>query len=100
MAKTQADIRSLGRCHTNKAILALSRIVSQGKSESAPVAAAVALLDRGWGKPEQSLEINDRRELRQYSDDELIAIIAGSSVPIAEPAEPQLLPAPKNSHRA
>jgi hypothetical protein len=46
---------------------------------AARVSAAIALLDRGWGKPEQSLEITNQRDIREYSDAELLAIVAGSS---------------------
>jgi hypothetical protein len=34
----------------------LAKICAQGKSESARVAAASALLDRGYGKPAQSVD--------------------------------------------
>ena len=78
MAKAPLDIRSLARQHTETCIRTLSHICAQGDSASARVAAAVALLDRGWGKPEQSLDLHDSRELRQYSDAELIAIIAAA----------------------
>jgi hypothetical protein len=49
------DIRDLAREHTQTAINALVRIAESGKQESARVAAASALLDRGWGKPTQPL---------------------------------------------
>lgn len=53
MAKTPADIRSLARSYTNVALHALGTIAERGESESARVAAATALLDRGYGKPTQ-----------------------------------------------
>jgi hypothetical protein len=46
---------------------------------AARVSAAIALLDRGWGKPEQSLDISNKRDIREYSDAELLAIVTGSS---------------------
>lgn len=59
MAKTPTDIRSLARQHTALAIKTLVGIASQRTaSDSSRVAAATALLDRGWGKPKQELEIN------------------------------------------
>jgi hypothetical protein len=52
MARTApADIRSLARLHTAAAIASLAGIATNGRSESARVAAAAALLDRGWGRP-------------------------------------------------
>src|SRR5438045_4792440 len=49
------DIRDLARAHTETAINALVQIAEKGKQESARVAAASALLDRGWGKPTQPI---------------------------------------------
>lgn len=53
MSKNLTDIRSLARAHSETAIAALAGIAQNGQSESARVAASVALLDRGWGKPVQ-----------------------------------------------
>ena len=49
------EIRQLARAHTNTALETLLEVAKSGKSESARVAAAVALLDRGWGRPTQPL---------------------------------------------
>ena len=51
MPRATADIRSLARRHTSMAINTLAAIARKGKSEPARVSAAVALLERGWGKP-------------------------------------------------
>ena len=60
MAKTPAKIRSLARAHTESAIKALAGIMNESRSaDSARVAAAQALLDRGWGKPAQSVTGED-----------------------------------------
>ena len=56
MSKTPTDIRSLARSHTETAISALAGIAQNGQSEAARVSAAVALLDRGWGKPAQPVD--------------------------------------------
>jgi hypothetical protein len=57
MAKTASDIRSLARSHTGTAIRTLVGIMRQQKAPpAARVAAASAILDRGWGKPAQTLE--------------------------------------------
>lgn len=56
MAKSPTDIRSLARGSTELALKTLAGVASNGQSESARVAAAVALLDRGWGKPVQSID--------------------------------------------
>ncbi len=52
MPKAKAEIRSLARSHTEAAIKVLAGVMNQKKTPpAARVSAAVALLDRGWGKP-------------------------------------------------
>jgi len=46
-----ANIRSLARAHTELALRTLSGIATSSKNDSARVAAATELLNRGWGKP-------------------------------------------------
>ncbi len=65
MAKAKADIRSLARSQTEKAIKVLVGIMSQSKAPAAArVAAANALLDRGWGKAAQSITDGDGGPVR------------------------------------
>lgn len=52
----QATISDLAKEHAVSAINALAQIATAGESESARVSAANALLDRGFGKPVQSME--------------------------------------------
>jgi hypothetical protein len=47
---TRGALESLARSHSGQAIRSLSAISRAGRSESARVAASVALLDRGFGK--------------------------------------------------
>ena len=49
--KADRTIQELARAHTAEALEALVEIATGGRSESARVAASVALLDRGWGRP-------------------------------------------------
>ncbi|RTE91898.1 hypothetical protein D6B98_15900 [Bradyrhizobium sp. LVM 105] len=57
MAKTPTDIRSLARGHTEGALATLASIMhSEEAAPAARVAAANALLDRGWGKPAQPVD--------------------------------------------
>ena len=52
MAKTPTEIASLARSFTQPALKTLAAIMRQPKAPAAArVQAAVALLDRGWGKP-------------------------------------------------
>jgi Family of unknown function (DUF5681) len=49
--KSDSTIQELARAHTQEALNALVEIATKGRSESARVSAAVAILDRGWGRP-------------------------------------------------
>ena len=56
MAKTPTEIRSLARSHTESALNVLAGIMNEPEApHAARVSAANSLLDRGWGKPNQSI---------------------------------------------
>ena len=74
-------IQELARGHGPTALDVLVKIATEGQSEGARVSAAIALLDRGYGRPPQ-LNTNDPGALRRavdLSDDELASIIAAGS---------------------
>ena len=81
MAKTPTDIRSLARNHTVKALSVLASIMNESTSPSAArVAAAQALLDRGWGKATQIVEATiNNVDASRVSDMELATLIAADS---------------------
>jgi len=54
VAKAITEIRSYARSHALEAIQTLAGVARNGKQEAARVAAAIALLDRGWGRPPQT----------------------------------------------
>ena len=52
-----ADVKEAARAHTLAAIETLARVMEDQRAPpSAQVAAASAILDRGWGKPLASIE--------------------------------------------
>ena len=56
MTKAPVEIRSLARAHTESAIRTIAHVMAnEDAPASARVAAAEALLDRGWGRPKQTL---------------------------------------------
>jgi hypothetical protein len=56
VAKTPTEIKSLARSHTTAALTVLAAIMNkQDAPESARIAAANSLLDRGWGKATQPI---------------------------------------------
>lgn len=54
--KATADIREAAQQFTNDALEVLVEVMKHGDSAAARVAAANAVLDRGHGKPKQSVE--------------------------------------------
>jgi hypothetical protein len=57
MPRAVTEIRSLARSHTRKAVNVLVGVMgSRGAKPAARVAAANAILDRGWGKATQPIE--------------------------------------------
>lgn len=73
MAKAPTEIRSLARSHTETAIRTLAGIMRQDKAPAAArVAAAQALLDRGWGKPAQPIEGTDDGPTIRHSIEQII----------------------------
>ena len=94
MAKAPTDIRSLARSYTEKALKVLAGVMMQDEAPAAArVSAATALLDRGWGKPQQTVDMTVRKAIaKELSDDELADIAVGSGEGVAEaPVDPQQL---------
>jgi hypothetical protein len=57
MPKAVTEIRSLARSHTRKALNVLVGVMrSNTATPAARVAAANAILDRGWGKAPQAID--------------------------------------------
>ena len=64
MVRSVTEIRSLARSHTRTAINVLVGIMrSKDATAAARVTAANAILDRGWGKANQAIEIGDESAL-------------------------------------
>lgn len=54
-----ATLSEMARAHTDDALKTLAQIAVSGESEAARVSAANALLDRGYGKPSQSVDLSN-----------------------------------------
>lgn len=62
--KVVGEVKELARAHTVDAMQALAKIVKDNTAPAAArVAAATALLDRGYGKPTQHIEADVRHNL-------------------------------------
>ena len=72
------SVQQLARMATPKAVNAL---IAALEDRSHRVAAAIALLDRGWGRPPQALEVDWRQKsVREMTDEELMAIASGADL--------------------
>jgi hypothetical protein len=86
-AKAWGDVADMAKQHTPMAISALARIASDREAPpSAIVAASVALLDRGWGRPSQTVDLNSNSTIELH----LIAARAISATLIEQQQTPQV----------
>jgi hypothetical protein len=90
MSKGLTEIRSLARSHAETAIAALAGIMRQENLPPAPrIAAANALLDRGWGKPRQAAADDAAQPVKVEL--EIVRTIVDPARLLAEPTvEPQI----------
>ena len=56
--KATADVKAAAQHYTEEAVQALAAIMRDSESDAAKVAAIKELLDRGHGKPTQSVDID------------------------------------------
>src|SRR4051812_15760057 len=78
------------RAHTQEAIATLAAIMRSGCSEAARIAACNVLLDRGWGKAREHQDLRLNYNVRDLSDEELLAIINNSArEQLPAPLEPE-----------
>jgi hypothetical protein len=59
-----ADIKSLARGYSDLSLRTLGGIAKDGKQEASRVAASIALLDRGWGRPTQDTTHEVKGEIK------------------------------------
>ena len=76
--ENRATIGELARKYANDAIKALVKVATEGDSESARVAAANALLDRGFGRPAQSMELTGKGGKDLVPESKGVLIVPGA----------------------
>lgn len=84
MPRAVADIRSLARRHTSLALNTLAGIARQKNAPAAArVSASVALLERGWGKPQQDVVVDAEIKvtIRKMLDDSDVTTIDVTPAP-------------------
>lgn len=57
VAKAKLDLAAKAKRYADAALKTLAEIAAKGESEAARVSAAIAILDRAYGKPPQSMEV-------------------------------------------
>lgn len=58
----KGTLEELARAHTKLALSVLASVAEASESDSARVSAATALLDRGYGKPRQAVEVGGEQD--------------------------------------
>lgn len=61
-SKLEENVRELAKTYTEVAVSTLVSICHFSKSDSARVQAATALLDRGYGRPSQEIQLEEHKE--------------------------------------
>ena len=91
--KIFSEVKQAAREHTDAAIETLVGVMNNEEATpAARVAAANAILDRGWGKPESHTNVaHHNKPLRELTDDELYAIIAEGENDEEPEADPEKL---------
>lgn len=56
--KIPEDVKEAAKAHTMLALDTLANVMLHGKNEASKVAAANAMLNRGWGQPKQNVDID------------------------------------------
>ena len=91
--KGEAEVRALAQAHGPEAIHGLIRIARSPKTQAAvKVSAWRELLDRGYGRAPQSLDVTVRRSL-----EDVLAEVAAQELDIAEPMQVAALQTVKES---
>lgn len=56
--KIPEDVKEAAKAHTMTALQTLYDVMTTGKNEASRVAAANAVLNRGWGQPKQTVDVD------------------------------------------
>ena len=88
--KVEGVIRDLARSHTREAFERLLRIMRESTDDRSVVLASNAVLDRGWGKPAQTLELDARH---QWGGEDQVTITSANPAPVidAQVVQPKLM---------
>ena len=83
--KREGLIRELAQAATKTVFLRLLEIATKGEDERSVVLACNAILDRGWGKPAQTVELDARHE---WGGEEIVTITSANPILPARVVDP------------
>src|ERR1700730_11221459 len=87
--KATADVKALAQSYAAAAVKELARLALNAQSEQARVAAIKEILDRAYGKPHTTAEVNIPRDVKDLSTADLLRVLAAHGVVSDQAEEPQ-----------
>jgi len=75
LIRTELDVKRLARSYSTQAVKKLAKLINS-KKESIALAACIAILDRGYGKPAQAVNMQVSRDMSKLTDSELETLLA------------------------
>src|ERR1700730_11111960 len=89
--KATADIKALAQAAAPAAFAKVVRLASSAKSEQVQLKDIEIILDRAYGKPHITAEVNTPRDVRDLSTAELLRVLAAFGIVGEEAEEPERL---------
>jgi hypothetical protein len=80
----ELDLRAAARLKAPEALITIIRLMTESQNDAVQLKAAEIVLDRGYGKATQTVEMNVKREITELSDAELHAIASGARTALEE----------------
>ncbi len=74
----ELDLRAAARLKAPEALITIIQLMTESENDSVRLKAAELVLDRGYGKATQTVEMNVKRTANELSDAELHAIASGA----------------------
>jgi hypothetical protein len=89
--KATADIKALAQAVAPKAFAEAVRLATGAGTEAVRLRAIEIILDRAYGKPHITTEVNIPRDVRDLSTAELLRVLAAHGIVAEEAEEPERL---------
>lgn len=90
VTQEELDLRMAARLKAPEALQTILELMENSQNDKVRLSAAETILDRGYGKATQTVEMNVRRSANELSDAELHAIASGARDSLAAIGEEKL----------